>query len=851
MPVRKQPMTTLRTMSPSTDDAGTAAAPHRVAGFAAGQWTRRSVPWLGALFIAAIVAMAVFDIVRGYRAVVDDTGRELDTQARIIAEQTARSLQAVDVVLRHLSQQHRDGALAGLDGERLHQYLREQAVGLVQIDGLVLADANGTTLAASMRYPLPQPVPNVAAIDVFQKLRSDRAAGLEVGSSLRSLIDGLWAFPLGRRLETPGGEFAGVVGARGRVDYFQQFYRDIQLDPGTTTTLMHRNGTLLARHPAVESALGQHFPVFGELFAGPSRPQPARVVSPVDGIDRFGAVQSVPDYPLAVVVTRDAAMALQPWRAQALGSALRTLALGLLAALLLVVVTRQLRRLHGARESLEASKERFALAVAGSDDGIWDWDQASGQLFSSQRAREILGIPHVAPSVPEHDWFAALAIHPDDEPRRRAAFEAHLSGKAEAYEIELRLRHPDGVYRWARVRGVCVRDSTGRPQRMAGSVSDIDARKRAEEALRQSQERYVVAMTGSNEAHWVWNIVTDELYASPMLKELFGVSPDADPKTRTEFFAHMPVHPDDVHRVQRTMAEHIDGLSTRLDIEYRIIDRKTGRVRWIHTRGQCFRDEAGKALRMGGATVEVTERKRAEEALRESEERFALAVAGSNDGILDWDIVNDRMFSSPRAMRIAGSESDVTMRTRAEWMAMTDIHPDDRQRYDDDLREHLEGRTEVRDGEYRLRQPDGRYRWIRVRGMSVRDRNGRADPLGRIGERHRCAEADRAGAASIGRALSARRRRLQRGPVGLGPEDRHPVPVGARAAADGARAGRADAAAARMDRPLDLPPRRSRARAQRHLRAPARQDAAPRGRVPHAPSVGRVALVPAARAGGA
>ena len=105
------------------------------------QWTRRAVPWVGGLFICAIVAFAGYDIVRGYHAAVESTGRELETQARVIAEQTARSLQAVDVVLRHLAEQFREGTIAKLSPRDLRAYLQEEAVGLVQIDGLLVVRA--------------------------------------------------------------------------------------------------------------------------------------------------------------------------------------------------------------------------------------------------------------------------------------------------------------------------------------------------------------------------------------------------------------------------------------------------------------------------------------------------------------------------------------------------------------------------------------------------------------------------------------------------------------------------------------------------------------------------------------
>ncbi|HYM47525.1 MAG TPA: PAS domain-containing protein, partial [Burkholderiaceae bacterium] len=671
-----------------------------------------------------IVILAATDIVRGYRVSVEETGRELETQARIIAEQTARSVQAVDVVLRYISEQFKKGALSRSNAEELHNYLREQAVGLVQADGLAMHNADGTPRAISWVYPAPDTTANVAALPAFQAVRDDPKIDLLVGDAIQSRVDGQWFFPIGRRLESANGGFAGTIAARGRIEYFQQFYRDVQLDRATKVTLMHNNGTLLARHPPVEDALGQRFELFDQMLASRAAGQPGPTRT-IDGVERFGAIRQVPDYPLAVLVTRDTSVALAAWREQAVGTAVRTLVLGALAALLLTLLMRKLARLRAASASLEASKERFAAAVAGSDDGIWDWDVQAKRVFASARAREILGL---LPGPEKNDaaqWFASLRFHPDDRARRIEAMQAHLDGRSPAYAIEYRVQRQDGSWHWVRARGLCVRDSAGQPQRVAGSVTDIDAQRRAEDALRESEERSAIAMTGSNEGHWVWNLATDELFMSAMAKEIFDLPPEAPFTTRAEFLKQLNVHPDDVARLQKQVDDHVAGDTPRLETEYRIILRDGAAIRWIQSRGQCFRDASGQAVRMAGATIDVSERKRAEDSLRQSEKRFALAVAGSNDGIVDWDVVHDRMYSSKRAMRIMGIESDVTVRSRAEWRDLVKYHPDDVQRVRDDLQNFLDGQVELREGEYRVCLPDGEYRWIRHRNKCVRDAAGR------------------------------------------------------------------------------------------------------------------------------
>ena len=166
-------------------------------------------------------------------------------------------------------------------------------------------------------------------------------------------------------------------------------------------------------------------------------PDPCARAVPIDGVERFAAVRAVPDYPLAVVVSRDVQTALAEWRAQAIGTALRTLALSLLAVLLLAVLARQLRRLDAAHESLKDSRERFALAVAGSDDGIWDWERDSDAIFASPRARELYGLPPGPEKTPREAWHAQVQVHPDDVAPRLAAIEATLGGQDAAVRVRV------------------------------------------------------------------------------------------------------------------------------------------------------------------------------------------------------------------------------------------------------------------------------------------------------------------------------------------------------------------------------------------------------------------------------
>ena len=134
-----------------------------------------------------------------------------------------------------------------------------------------------------------------------------------------------------------------------------------------------------------------------------------------------------------------------------------------------------------AEEALLESEERYALAVRGANDGLWDWNFENDRVFFSPRWKSMLGFSVDDVGDSPREWLDR--IHPDDRPPFRRHLDAHLSGSTEQLEFEHRMRNLDGGYIWVLARGVAVRDENGKPYRMAGSQTDITARKRAEHQL--------------------------------------------------------------------------------------------------------------------------------------------------------------------------------------------------------------------------------------------------------------------------------------------------------------------------------------------------------------------------------
>ena len=209
------------------------------------------------------------------------------------------------------------------------------------------------------------------------------------------------------------------------------------------------------------------------------------------------------------------------------------------------------------------------------------------------------------------------------------------------------------------------------------------------------------------------------VYCNPRFAEIFGYSVEEIVGGLTPMDL---VQQSNQELVRESLRRRLQGESDSDHYSFRG-RRKDGQRVDIETLGARASID-GKSLVMG-TVLDVTERRRADEAIRESEERYALAASGATDGLWDWDVRGRSIYFSARWRAQIGLSPDEAPETDPQlWLLR--VHPDDRARFLAELKQHLDGRTPHFECEYRARHEDGSYRWMLSRGQAVRDANGLA-----------------------------------------------------------------------------------------------------------------------------
>jgi len=268
-----------------------------------------------------------------------------------------------------------------------------------------------------------------------------------------------------------------------------------------------------------------------------------------------------------------------------------------------------------AEQALRESDERLTLALRASGIGTWNWDINRQRITWDKFIAPLFGLE----SDNFHDDYDAFLnrLHPDDRPRVEHEVRAAMDDDAE-YDTEFRVIWPNGEEHTLASRGRVYRDGVGQPIRMTGVFFDVTEAQRAEQQLRESEQRFRQLAENISEVFWITSADGRQMiYVSPAYQTIWGrpvqtVMDDAEAWVKA-------IHENDRARVGRAF---FDGAREgRFDEEYRIV-RPDGEIRWVRDRGFPVRDTTGKVVRITGIAHDITERKRAAEVLARQAERL-------------------------------------------------------------------------------------------------------------------------------------------------------------------------------------------------------------------------------------
>ncbi len=484
----------------------------------------RALVGLGALLVAINVGSAIWDI-RAERARIEQrAARDYSNLTRLLAEQTAASLEAVDFMLRDAV---RDGSAA--KAAAMLERMPEELALIPQLAALVVLDRKGEILAQT--NPLPTIDPDLSRLPLFAAHRSAaNAAAIISDPFLGGPVGTSWRFVVSRRLGGSGEAFDGVLAAIMEIDRFERLYQTIDVGGGGFITLISLEGMVITRVPDPVRAKGRRF--HSDEVSAAIRDTgrfDAWITSPIIGERVLVSAAAVRGFPLFVATGATERAALAPWREQAWLIGLRTL---LTSAAVLALIALAAWGLARRERAMERSEKRFRAMIEHSADGILlTRPRAGGILYVSPTFERLTG--YRLDEVRGRQYIEL--IHPQHRERSARQREETLRIPGKVVTQEVRIQHQDGSWRWVEntitnllhepgIRSVVMnlRDITERKQAEA-------ERARLEQRLRQAEKMEAVGRLAGGIAHDFNNILGGILGYAEMLVE---TTADGSPSRR-------------------------------------------------------------------------------------------------------------------------------------------------------------------------------------------------------------------------------------------------------------------------------------------------------------------------------
>jgi PAS domain S-box-containing protein len=372
---------------------------------------------------------------------------------------------------------------------------------------------------------------------------------------------------------------------------------------------------------------------------------------------------------------------------------------------------------------LQESKARLEEAQRVASVGHWEWDLETDVVVWSDETYRIFGL---SPQERPMDLATVRSmVHPEDrQPLYQGVDQDLVAG--ERPSAEFRIIRPSGEVRtvssltskrWSSLPGDTKRDASGRPYKLFGTVQDITDRKRTEEAfqeisrkLQESNARLEEAQRIANVGHYSWNLIENRVIWSDEVYRIYGLDPQQGPIDLAK--VSEMIHPEDREFVFRAAEEALQS-ELPADTEHRLV-RPDGEVRTIHSVGTVKRDTSGRPYEMFGTAQDITDRKRSEEALKQSQ--FYLSEGQRLAHMGSWAFNDSGHYWSDELYKIYGLDPQNGAPTIVQYLAL--IHPQDRASMAETIKRMQEEHRGF-DQIERIVRPDGQLRYIRAVAVPV------------------------------------------------------------------------------------------------------------------------------------